>query len=92
VKSAAKSERIEARVSPEQKDLLEYAAALRGQTVGDFMRDSLRQAAEQTIREHEVMRLTARDSRAFVEALLAPPAPNAALRAAAAHYKRVMQP
>lgn len=37
-------------------------------------------AAEQTIRSHEVITLSARDSLLFVEALLNPPAPNDALR------------
>jgi uncharacterized protein (DUF1778 family) len=46
-------------------------------------------AAEQAIRDHSLLVLTARQSRDFVEILLNPPGPNAALRAAAEHYKKV---
>lgn len=42
----------------------------------------------QVIREQEEMILSPRASRAFVEALLNPPAPNEHLRAAFADYKQ----
>lgn len=48
----------------------------------------MQQVAEQTIHESEVMMLAGEDSRAFVEALLAPPAPNECLRVLAERYKR----
>ncbi len=81
-------ERLEARVSHEQKALIQRAADLLGRSLSDFIVGSAQRAAEEVLREHEVMTLTARDSRAFVEALLNPPAPNEQLRAAAARYKR----
>jgi uncharacterized protein (DUF1778 family) len=83
-------ERLEARVSPEQKELMQRAAALEGQTLTHFVVSSAQRAAEQTIREHEVLMLTPQESRQFVEALLNAPTPNAALRAAARHYQQVM--
>lgn len=49
------------------------------------------QAEEHAIREHEVITLTAEDSRSFAEALLAPPASNEHLRALAERYKRTTQ-
>jgi uncharacterized protein (DUF1778 family) len=85
-KDTAKRERLEARVSAEQKALLQRAADLQGRTLSDFIIGSAQQAAEEIIREHMVITLTAQDSRAFVEALLNPPAPNERLRAAAARY------
>ncbi|HEV8638536.1 MAG TPA: DUF1778 domain-containing protein [Chloroflexota bacterium] len=85
-----KRERLEARVTPEQKELLQRAAALEGTTVTEFVVSRAQRAAEQTIREHEILTLTARASSAFVEALLSPPAPNQTLRAASEHYRRVM--
>ena len=39
------------------------------------------------VREHESWVLSRRESKAFVAALLNPPAPNEALREAAARYK-----
>lgn len=83
-----KNDRLEVRVSPVQKALAQEAAALQGRTLSDFVAGSVQQAAEQVIREHKVVTLTAEDSRAFAEALLAPAAPNEALRALAERYKR----
>jgi uncharacterized protein (DUF1778 family) len=44
----------------------------------------------QKIKKHEVVRLSARDSLQFAKALLAPPKPNARLRAAARRYRRII--
>ncbi|HZB94937.1 MAG TPA: DUF1778 domain-containing protein [Herpetosiphonaceae bacterium] len=50
--------------------------------------DSARRRPEELIREHEVIRLSARDSLAFVEALLNPPPPSPHIRALAERYQR----
>ena len=75
-------------MTPEQKELLQQAAALEGTSLSDFVVRSAQRAAEQSIRDHAVITLTARESQAFVEALLEPAAPNAALRVAAEHYRQ----
>lgn len=80
-------ERLEARVSPEQKTLLERAAALEGRSLTDFVVSSAQSAALETIQRYEVIALTARDSMAFAEALMHPPAPNERLRAAAGRHR-----
>lgn len=85
-----KSERLEARLTAEQKEVLQRAAALGGSSVSDFVVRSAQREAERILREHDVVTLSARDSRVFVEALLNPPAPNDAFRAAAARYSDVM--
>ncbi len=90
--SSPKQERLEARVTLAQKQLLQHAAALEGTTLTDFVIRSAERAAEQLIRDHAVLVLTARESQTFVETLLNPPAPNAALRAAAAHYAQLIAP
>ena len=82
----AKSERLEARVTRQQKEILQRAAELSGLSLTDFLVTSAQSAAEATIREHNVITLTARDSIAFAEALLTPSTPNAALRAAFERY------
>lgn len=90
VPRAPKSERLEARVTLQQKLLLQRAAELRGLSLTDFLVTSAQTAAEATIREHNVITLTAQDSIAFAEALLNPREPNEALRAAfAAHDEEV---
>jgi len=87
----ARQERLEARVTHEQKELLQRAAALEGRTVTDFVVRSAQLAAEQTIDRHEHAVLNAQESQAFVEALLNPPGPNQALRDAAGHYRRAIR-
>jgi uncharacterized protein (DUF1778 family) len=85
-----KAERLEARLTPEQKNLIARAAALRGSSVTQFVVASAQQAASETIKDFELLTLhdSARD--AFVKALLNPPAPNAAARSAARRYKKEM--
>lgn|SRR5512145_1442761 len=82
-----KSERLEARVTPQQKQVLLRAAELLGLSLTDFLIMSAQQAAEATIREHHIIALTARDSTAFAEAILNPGEPNAALRTAFARVQ-----
>lgn len=79
--------RLEARITPELKNRLEYAASLRGATVTEFVVQSAREAAARTIREHEVLTLSAEASVAFAELLLTPPAANEAAKAAAKSYR-----
>lgn len=83
-----KLERIEARLRPDQKGRIEYAARLRGTSVSDFMVQHSEEAALRTIREHEFWTLHGPDQEAFVKAILKPPAPNPRLRAAVRKYQR----
>lgn len=85
-----RSERVEARVTAEQKKLLERAAALEGRSLTDFVVSSAQAAAAITISRHELLRLTPDDQDVFVEALLNPPAPNETLRRAAARYRTAL--
>lgn len=82
-----RSERVEARLTPEQKKLLERAASLEGRSLTDFVLSSAQAAAADTISRHELLMLAPGDREIFVAALLNPPAPNDALRAAAARYR-----
>ncbi|HEV2991383.1 MAG TPA: DUF1778 domain-containing protein [Candidatus Angelobacter sp.] len=84
------TERLEARVSAEQKQLFRQAAALRGVSLTDFIIESMREAAVKTVEEHDVMRLTAAERKIFIEALMNPPAPNDALRSATKRYYKMV--
>lgn len=86
-KKGSRSERLEARLSREQKDLFQRAAALQGRSLTDFVVASAQQAAVETVRVHDAMRLSDRDRRAFVAVLLAPPAPARRLTEAAKRYR-----
>ncbi len=70
-----KSGRLVARLTPEDKALLEQAAGLEGCSVGRFVVSHSRAAAEKVVRERQSIRLNAEESRRFVRALLAPPSP-----------------
>jgi len=83
----ARSERLEARVSKEQKDLFVRAAELQGRSLTDFLVASAQEVAIETVRAHEALRLSERDRRAFVSALLAPATPAKTLEQAAKRYR-----
>ena len=83
---AKKIERLEARATSQQKQIIERAANLRGTSTTDFVLMAAQQAAMETIRDFESLKLRGEASKVFVDALLNPPAPNAALRTAAARH------
>jgi uncharacterized protein (DUF1778 family) len=87
-----KTERLDARVTKEQKRSIARAAELRGTSLTEFVVASLQQAADEAIRNAELLELRNEDREAFVTAMLNPPAPNAAAKAAARRYReRVRQ-
>ena len=63
-----RTERLEQRLSPRAKDLIEHAAALQGVTASEFARSHTMQAAHETISRMEVTRLAAEDRDAFLRA------------------------
>jgi len=89
-KVTAKVYRFDARLDEDQKTLIQRAADLEGRTMTDFVLHSAKVAAERTIQDRAIMVLSARDTEAFVNAILNPPEPGPVLRAAArAHKNRV---
>jgi uncharacterized protein (DUF1778 family) len=82
-----RAERLEARVTSEQKNLIERAAALQGRTVTDFVLASVQDAARRAIEEHNQISLSVRDSEAFVDALLSPKPVNDRLRDTVRRYR-----
>ena len=86
-----KPERLEARVTREQKELIEHAAELEGRSITDFVVASAQSAARQVIQDHESLKLTARDREVFVRALLNPPQPTDKLRQAVRRYKEAFR-
>ena len=81
------SSRLDFRVSPEHKSLIERAASAQGQTVSSFAIATLVKASEEAIQTETARRLSARDARTFLSLLDSPREPNAALKAAAKRYK-----
>lgn len=91
-KSTAKprDERLEARISRDQKALFQRAAELQGRTLTDFVIASVHDAAVRVVEEAQTIKLSAKDSHAFAEALLNPREPNARLKAAARRYLKLV--
>ncbi len=85
-----KSQRLMARISAEQKRILQRAADIRGQTLTEFVVSAAQEAATRAIVDQEVIELSLRDSQAFAEGMLNPPPVGASLRAAAKRYKKIM--
>lgn len=84
----ARSARLEARITADQKAVLVRAAMLAGRTLSEFVVASAQEAAAKVIQEHEAIRLSRADQIAFVSALLDPPPPADRLRQAAADYRQ----
>ena len=87
-RSRVRGERLETRVTADQKRLIERAAALQGRTVTDFVLTSVQEAARRAIEEHQRLDLSVRDSEAFVSALLDPQPVNERMRETIGRYRR----
>ncbi len=85
-----RGDRLEARVTAEQKALIQRAAELEGRSVTDYVVSSVQDAARRTVEAHNTTVLSAADSRAFVDALLHPQPVNARLRESVRRYRAVM--
>lgn len=88
VKERVRNQRLEARVTKEQKDFIERAAAIQGRSVTDFLLSSVQEAAQKAIEDHQRIKLTIKDAEAFVEALLNPKPVNDRLRKTIIRYRR----
>ena len=78
--------RITARVPLQVQETLEMAAGMVGATVNQFIVQTALREAERIIEQERVIRLTARDAEAFLDALDNPPPPNDKLMAALQDY------
>jgi uncharacterized protein (DUF1778 family) len=85
--SRVRAERLEARITVDQKRLIERAAALEGRSITDFVLASVQEAARRTIEEHHRLELSVRDTEVFVDALLNPRPVNARLRETVRRYR-----
>ncbi|CAN7544194.1 DUF1778 domain-containing protein [Brucella pseudogrignonensis] len=82
-----RGERLETRVTVDQKRLIEHAAALQGRSVTDFVLSSLQDAARRAIEEYRHLELSVRDSQAFVQALIEPQPVNERLSDTVRRYR-----
>lgn len=87
-----KSERFEARFSPEALELVKRAAEIEGRSVSDFLASAALEAARKTIEQSHLVRLSLEDSYRFVEIILNPPTLSPAMeRAKEAHTRLIRE-
>jgi uncharacterized protein (DUF1778 family) len=88
-----RSDRLVARITPDDKAMLERAATLEGSSLASFVVSHVRQAAQKVIRQHATIRLNEIESKRFVRALLAPPgkAPARFVKALALYRQTVTE-
>ncbi|HKV41147.1 MAG TPA: DUF1778 domain-containing protein [Blastocatellia bacterium] len=84
-KSAA---RLDFRLNPRVKSVIEQAAAVSGQTVSEFAVSALYRTAREVLEKEQSTRLSDRDRDIFLAALDSDAKPNEALKRAARKYKR----
>jgi len=85
-----KTYRFDARLNEDQKLLIQRAADLEGRTMTDFVLHSAEAAAEKTIQKRDILVLSARDSKLFVDAILNPKGPGPVMRKAFREYRKIM--
>ncbi|ACC76479.1 DUF1778 domain-containing protein [Paraburkholderia caribensis] len=87
---ATTTARLEARISPETRELLRRAAELQGRSLSDFVVSAAQDAALRVIFERELLQLALDDQQRFAESLLAPAEPADALRHAFARRRTLI--
>ncbi len=88
---AGRTARLEARLAPEVLAVVRRAAELQGRSVSDFVVAAAREAAQRTIEETQIIRLSVEDQRAFAAAIFDPPPPAPGLLKAAAAHRRLFR-
>ena len=84
--SSSRSARIEARISPDILAAVKRAAEIEGRSISDFVVDAARHAAERTIEETQIIRLSLAEQERVASILTAPAVSSPALdRAMEAH-------
>jgi len=84
-----RSARLEARVAPEALEVIRRAAELEGRSVSDFVVAAAQAAAQRTIEETHLIRLSVEDQRRFVDLLINPPPLAPAMERARDAHKRL---
>jgi uncharacterized protein (DUF1778 family) len=84
--SKAKDSRIDLRVTQEQKELLERAAALKGVSLSAYILFYVLPAAKHEVNSHERLVLSSRDRDMFLSVMESPPELKGKLKSAIKKY------
>ena len=83
--------RLEARIAQSSHTRIKLAADIQGRTVTDFVINAALEAATRAIEQNFIIQLSLEGQKAFAEALLNPPEPNAALRRAFDRHTKLLK-
>jgi uncharacterized protein (DUF1778 family) len=86
-----RTSRIEARIAPDALLIVKHAAELQGRSVSDFVVAAAQEAAQRTIDEMHLIRLSVEDQNRFAELILNPPEASPALKRAKDAHGRLIR-
>jgi len=87
--SAVSKDRIDVRISKEQKEFVKYASELRGfKTLSEFVVYCINNEANNIVKDNNLIVKTLEDKKIFVNAIVNPPSPNERLKRAQLNYKK----
>lgn len=86
-----RSDQLRLNMTPEFRSLLECAAALQGRSVNEFAAETLSRAAHAVVQNGDVIQLSKAAQEALAQALINPPAPNAAMVRAFARERQMFK-
>jgi uncharacterized protein (DUF1778 family) len=87
-KLISKSKRFNFRVSSEQKALIEHAAMYSGASVTSFAMNALLEKARDVVQQHEVVMLSMRDTKRFMEIMESDYTPSEEAKEEAKRYRQ----
>jgi len=88
--AATFNDRIDVRISTEQKELIKYASLLRGfKSVSEFVVYCINNEATKIINDTNAVLKSIDDKKIFIEAIINPPAPNDNLKKAQLRYHKI---
>lgn len=87
------NDRIDVRISREQKELIKYASELSGfKNLSEFIIFCVNTEAKKIISENSIVLNTIEDKKIFLNAILNPPTANAKLKKAQLNYNKFLEP
>lgn len=89
--TSARAARIEARIAPDVLSAVKRAAEIQGRSVSDFVVAAARDAAERTIEETQILRMSLGDQERMADLLARPLKPNAAMKRAMAAHRELIK-
>ena len=90
-RESSRTSRIEARIAPDALLVVKRAAELQGRSVSDFVVAAAQEAAQRTIEEAHLIRLSVEDQARFADLLLSPPEPSDPLKRAREAHERLVR-